>query len=627
MSGQMIISLLHRSQGRVQVQITVSPTVTTTTYYARIVGPAPCSDVSATVASAVLTVTEPSAAPTLLTASLDSICNGDATNVTLTADGTLGTDAVYEWSTDNYTTTIPGESTNTIDVSPTVTTVYYARIVGPAPCADVSAVVVSAIITVVDPSDAPTSITVSNANPCYGDTITLTQIGGSLNDALAYFEWSTDPSFTTSDTTSVSTYDIVITEPTTYYVRVVDPCGTSSAVSVDVDWVQGSDVVFGNNLTTTSEIASQCSIDDNNWHYFVDANGDVVAAINSNGQDLGQVIFGVTVGANGPFVSTSALSCTMGEYYVARKYNFQTANKAISDVSVRLFITSSEYAAHKAIDVAQDAFYKECFGSTSTAADLQVSAFYAFDAGALGEGITSLSYSANGGPGGTHQYQFDFTPQYGGPRYNPNGKNDPAKNTDLYLHNSGGRSSVLPVELTSFTATKVTEGVALNWNTASELNNDRFEVLRSEDGVNFVQIGTVKGSGSSNTPKSYSFIDTEVSSGTYYYQLRQVDYDGTATLSKVVSVELSVDARLSVGNFFPNPAQQSSSVMISSPKNSEVIFTLYSIDGKQTLNKVYQLAKGENRIDIDVNNVATGSYIGIFQTNGQVINRKLIIQE
>jgi hypothetical protein len=605
--------------------ITVSPTVTTT-YYARIVGPAPCSDISTTIVSAVLTVNESSIAPTVLTLSTDSICNGAATNVTITADGTLNDDGVYEWSVDNFTTTIPGESTNTITVSPTSSTTYYARIVDIAPCSTVSASV-NSLLTVVEPSDAPTSITVSNSNPCYGETLTLTQVGGVLNDAAAYYEWSTDPSFTTSTTTTVDTFDVIITEPTTYYVRAVDPCGPTSATSVDVDWVQASNVVYGTGLTTTSEIASQCSIDDNNWHYFVDANGDVVAAINSNGQDLGQVIFGVTVGANGPFVSTSALSCTMGEYYVARKYNFQTANKAISDVSVRLFITSSEYAAHKAIDVAQDAFYKECFGSTSTAADLQVSAFYAFDAGALGEGITSLSYSANGGPGGTHQYQFDFTPQYGGPRYNPNGKNDPAKNTDLYLHNSGGRSSVLPVELTSFTATKVTEGVALNWNTASELNNDRFEVLRSEDGVNFVQIGTVKGSGSSNTPKSYSFIDTEVSSGTYYYQLRQVDYDGTATLSKVVSVELSVDARLSVGNFFPNPAQQSSSVMISSPKNSEVIFTLYSIDGKQTLNKVYQLAKGENRIDIDVNNVATGSYIGIFQTNGQVINRKLIIQE
>jgi hypothetical protein len=610
--------------GETTSQITVSPT-TTTTYYARIVNPAPCSSTTAA-ASAILTVTDSSIAPTVLTLSTDSICNGAATNVTITADGTLNDDGVYEWSVDNFTTTIPGESTNTITVSPTSSTTYYARIVDIAPCSTVSASV-NSLLTVVEPSDAPTSITVSNSNPCYGETLTLTQVGGVLNDAAAYYEWSTDPSFTTSTTTTVDTFDVIITEPTTYYVRAVDPCGPTSATSVDVDWVQASNVVYGTGLTTTSEIASQCSIDDNNWHYFVDANGDVVAAINSNGQDLGQVIFGVTVGANGPFVSTSALSCTMGEYYVARKYNFQTANKAISDVSVRLFITSSEYAAHKAIDVAQDAFYKECFGSTSTAADLQVSAFYAFDAGALGEGITSLSYSANGGPGGTHQYQFDFTPQYGGPRYNPNGKNDPAKNTDLYLHNSGGRSSVLPVELTSFTATKVTEGVALNWNTASELNNDRFEVLRSEDGVNFVQIGTVKGSGSSNTPKSYSFIDTEVSSGTYYYQLRQVDYDGTATLSKVVSVELSVDARLSVGNFFPNPAQQSSSVMISSPKNSEVIFTLYSIDGKQTLNKVYQLAKGENRIDIDVNNVATGSYIGIFQTNGQVINRKLIIQE
>src|SRR5690606_39027444 len=101
--------------------ITVSPT-STTTYYARIVGPAPCADVSATVASATLTVTEPSTAPTEVLASLDSICNGSP--VTITADGTLGTAPVSDESTDNFTTTIGGADSNNITVSPTSTSTY-----------------------------------------------------------------------------------------------------------------------------------------------------------------------------------------------------------------------------------------------------------------------------------------------------------------------------------------------------------------------------------------------------------------------------------------------------------------------------------------------------------------------
>jgi hypothetical protein len=207
-------------------QITVSP-ITTTTYYARIVGPAPCSDVSATVASAVLTVTEPSAAPTLLTASLDSICNGDATNVTLTADGTLGTDAVYEWSTDNYTTTIPGESTNTIDVSPTVTTVYYARIVGPAPCADVSAVVVSTILTVTNGSIAPTILTFSSDSICNGNATNVTVDADGTLGTDAVYEWSDDNFATTIPGESTSQITVSPTTTTTYYARITGPAPCS----------------------------------------------------------------------------------------------------------------------------------------------------------------------------------------------------------------------------------------------------------------------------------------------------------------------------------------------------------------------------------------------------------------
>ncbi len=607
--------------------IVVSPTATTT-YSARISGPAPCSDVSGTVVSTTVTVMEPSDAPTALVVSADTLCNG--ANVTITADGTLGTDAVYEWSTDGFATVDGGlGSSNTIVVSPTTTTTYSARISGPTPCADISATEVSATVTVIDASTAPASITVSDPEPCYNESIQLTQIGGALNSDVAYFEWATDAAFTNIiDTSSSSTISVIITEPTEYYVRIVNPvCATTSAASVSVDWVQASDVVFGDNLTNTSTIASTCSIDDNDWHYFVDEEGDVVAAINSNGQDLGQVVWTVSVGDNGPFTNPNNTLCTAGEYHVARKYSFMTENQATSPVGIRLFITPGEYASHKAISDAQDAMYAVCWGTTSTAADLQVSAFYAHDNGALGVGI-SPSASLNVGPGGSHQYQFSVLPNYGGGgRLDPNGRNNPANNTEFYIHNTGGRSSVLPVELTSFTATKVTEGVLLNWNTASELNNDRFEVTRSTDGVNFETIGYVSGMGTTNNPQQYSFLDKDVASGVYYYQLRQVDFDGTAELSKIVSVEITAETVLNVGLFFPNPAQRVSSVVVNSPDNANIVFTLYSIDGKQALNKVYSLARGENRIDVDLNNVPAGSYISIFQTQGQIINRKLIVQE
>jgi len=94
----------------------------------------------------------------------------------------------------------------------------------------------------------------------------------------------------------------------------------------------------------------------------------------------------------------------------------------------------------------------------------------------------------------------------------------------------------LPVELTDFTAVLVEEDVVLNWNTASEDNNDRFEIERSFDGVYFEYIGEVAGSGTVSVPVAYTFKDIEVENlGEYelYYRLKQVDTDGTSDYSNV----------------------------------------------------------------------------------------------
>jgi hypothetical protein len=198
--------------------------------------------------------------------------------------------------------------------------------------------------------------------------------------------------------------------------------------------------------------------------------------------------------------------------------------------------------------------------------------------------------------------------------------------TNLYIHNDGGRSSILPVELTSFTATVEKGGVALNWSTASEKNNDRFEVLRSTDGVNFVKIGEVDGNGTTSVPQNYSFLDNTVSSGVYYYQLRQVDFDGASELSKIVSVEINVTQAFTAGNFFPNPTSNATSLIVTLPTDSRISFSLFTTDGRQVFSKVYNLGKGQQRIDFDFGQLPAGTYIGSIQTESERVTKKLIIQ-
>jgi hypothetical protein len=114
--------------------------------------------------------------------------------------------------------------------------------------------------------------------------------------------------------------------------------------------------------------------------------------------------------------------------------------------------------------------------------------------------------------------------------------------------------SVLPVDLTRFEGQGKDQQVELSWTTASELNNDFFEVQRSSDGRIFEPIGKVDGNGTRSTPLDYAFTDRAPKAGVNYYRLRQVDFDGAFEYSNVIAVEVK-DKGGEIG-LFPNPASE-----------------------------------------------------------------------
>lgn len=99
---------------------------------------------------------------------------------------------------------------------------------------------------------------------------------------------------------------------------------------------------------------------------------------------------------------------------------------------------------------------------------------------------------------------------------------------------------ILPVALNGFQAKANNNGVSLTWNTSVEHNASHFNVLRSSDGKNFSKIGRVEAAGNSSSSKSYRYNDNSPLAGTNYYQLQQVDLDGSSTTSAVVSAQVSL---------------------------------------------------------------------------------------
>lgn len=120
----------------------------------------------------------------------------------------------------------------------------------------------------------------------------------------------------------------------------------------------------------------------------------------------------------------------------------------------------------------------------------------------------------------------------------------------------------LPVGLIFFTAAAGKRTVTLQWATTWEDQNEGFDVLRSTDGVNFSDIAFVAGNATTSSRSEYAWVDSDVQNGIlYYYRLRQRDFDGTTTLSRIAAAR--VDASNGATAFvYPNPNSGSFTVSV-----------------------------------------------------------------
>lgn len=114
-----------------------------------------------------------------------------------------------------------------------------------------------------------------------------------------------------------------------------------------------------------------------------------------------------------------------------------------------------------------------------------------------------------------------------------------------------GTGAALPIELISFTGETQGNRHLLEWTTGSELQNDYFDIERSSDANTFQSIGRIPGAGNSQVVNHYAFTNDHPLNGLNYYRLKQTDYDGKSSYSKVVALDHPVSGPVSI---YPNPA-------------------------------------------------------------------------
>jgi len=198
---------------------------------------------------------------------------------------------------------------------------------------------------------------------------------------------------------------------------------------------------------------------------------------------------------------------------------------------------------------------------------------------------------------------------------NGGGTTEPMENiTQITFGSSATGDQSLPVELSGFTALQDDNDVNLYWKTASEVNNQGFDIERkhnSSDG--WEKIGFVKGEGSSSSPVSYTYCDKNADKyKNLKYRLKQVDYDGTYEYSPEISIELEavkLPTQFTLHNNYPNPFNPTTHISYEIPKEEFVSMKIYDMTGREVETLLEQNQQpGKYDMNFDGGDLSSGVY-------------------
>jgi hypothetical protein len=202
------------------------------------------------------------------------------------------------------------------------------------------------------------------------------------------------------------------------------------------------------------------------------------------------------------------------------------------------------------------------------------------------------------------------------PQVNRTGLTQANLNNSFYLGSINSTNTPLPITLISFTAVAENKQVKLSWQTAAEVNNDHFTVLRSEDAVHWQDLISIPGSGNTSTISSYTAVDGNPYAGLAYYRLGQTDRDGKESFSQIRTVDMTAINSLRI---YPNPTV--SLVYISGVGSGP--FSLFNNYGQEIKVPLHTTATGTS---LDLSRLPAGIYYIRWSQQG-VVSTKAVVKE
>jgi hypothetical protein len=202
-----------------------------------------------------------------------------------------------------------------------------------------------------------------------------------------------------------------------------------------------------------------------------------------------------------------------------------------------------------------------------------------------------------------------------------------------FVFASNNPGNPLPVELAAFAARADEGRVVLSWETTSETENAGFAVERLADGASpasakWSEIAFIEGAGTTDEPQRYEWMDARVPFGAegLRYRLRQVDFDGTAKLSRVTYLKRTAPTEVAVRALFPSPARGSATLRYELSESGPARIEIYNLLGQRVRTVLDRRQPGGRYEEtLDLSGLASGTYVVRLTAGGTVQTERLTV--
>ncbi len=343
---------------------------------------------------------------------------------------------------------------------------------------------------------------------------------------------------------------------------------------------------LNNCATGTAVTINSANNNTNLWVPLTGPDGNIVAEINANGNNLGNVTSSFYTKAG------AARQTAGGVKYMNRNITINVQNQPSTNVSVRLYITADEL---------QDMITST--GGTVTGIN-DIGIFKNNDGCSNSVSATPTSQTITGRyTHGTYGYAI---------------QSDISSFSTFYFMST---TATLPANVITFKATAAGDAAKLQWTVEDQTNVERYIVERSSNNINFTAIGSVDARGNANERIDYQFTDINAASfaSTVYYRIKIADKDGNAKYTNVVPVSFENYTRAFV-TVQPNPVVNNATVLVTSTTEETAQLRITDNTGRVVMSKNIRLAKGRNTLELNVSNLTSGLYY--LDITGKNINEK-----